>query len=66
VFFNKMHIYKSLLLDVIQYRTDVAGVASTSEVRAPAVLLPTAECRTYALFPSTRVCCSDRWQVVRH
>jgi len=32
---------KRLLLDVIQHRTDVAGVASTSEVRAPAMLLPT-------------------------
>ena len=36
VFFNRMHIYKSLLSDVIQYGTDVAGVA-----RAPAMLLPT-------------------------
>jgi hypothetical protein len=40
LFFNKMHIYRSLLLEVISYRTDVAGVASTSEVRAPAMLLP--------------------------
>jgi len=55
LFFNKMHIYKSLLLDVVQYRTDVAGVVSTSEVRAPAMLLPTVQV-SHVLFISFNTC----------